>query len=171
MLPKANKNTFLVTVDMPAGTSLNHTDRLVHELEDRLLQHPEVLALVTTVGTGSVMDFNGLLRGTSFRNDPAQADIRVDLTKKEERSISSEAMVLALRPELQALGDKYQAHHQTRRGSRRARRCAPRSWPRSTARTASSSGRRCARCMACSPPPTRSSTSMIQCAHRRSKCA
>lgn len=109
MLPKANKNTFLVTVDMPAGASLNHTDRLVHELEDRLLQHHEVLALVTTVGTGSVMDFNGLLRGTSFRNDPAQADIRVDLTKKEQRSIPSEAIVLELRPELQALGEKYQA--------------------------------------------------------------
>lgn len=109
MLPKANKNTFLVTVDMPAGTSLNYTDRLVHELEDRLLQHHEVLALVTTVGTGSVMDFNGLLRGTSFRNDAAQADIRVDLTKKEARTIPSEEIVLALRPELQALGDKYHA--------------------------------------------------------------
>ena len=109
MLPKANKNTFLVTVDMPAGTSLNRTDSLVHEIEARLLKEPEVLALVTTVGTGSVIDFNGLLRGTSFRNDPAQADIRVDLTKKERRRISSEALVLTLRPELKALADQYDA--------------------------------------------------------------
>ncbi|MCB1215894.1 efflux RND transporter permease subunit [bacterium] len=109
MLPKANKNTFLVTLDMPAGTSLSATDSLVRELEERLLAHPEVNSLVTTVGTGSVIDFNGLLRGTSFRSDAAQADIRVNLTPKEERSIASEAIVFNIRPELAALAAESQA--------------------------------------------------------------
>ncbi|MCB1186700.1 efflux RND transporter permease subunit [bacterium] len=109
MLPKANKNTFLVTVDMPAGSSLNATDSLVRDIEERLLAHPEVSSLVTTVGTGSVIDFNGLLRGTSFRNDAAQADIRVNLTPKEERSIASERIVLDIRPELAALASEKQA--------------------------------------------------------------
>jgi multidrug efflux pump subunit AcrB len=104
MLPKANKNTFLVTVDLPAGASLSATDSLVRDVEDRLLARPEVSSLVTTVGTGSVIDFNGLLRGTSFRSDPAQADIRVELTRKEARRASSEDIVLALRPELDKLG-------------------------------------------------------------------
>ncbi len=109
MLPKANKNTFLVTLDMPAGASLNATDSLVSELEDRLLQYPEVSSLVTTVGTGSVIDFNGLLRGTSFRSDASQADIRVNLTRKEDRHIASEQIVRDLRPELAALALQRQA--------------------------------------------------------------
>ncbi len=109
MLPKANKNTFLVTVDMPAGSSLNLTEQLSAEIEAELLTLPELRALITTVGTGSVVDFNGLLRGTAFRNDPAQADIRVNLTPKEDRDISSEQIVLGLRPELAALAEKYGA--------------------------------------------------------------
>lgn len=109
MLPKANKNTFLVTLDMPAEASLNATDSLVHDLEERLLRHPEVSSLVTTVGTGSVIDFNGLLRGTSFRSDASQADIRVNLTPKEDRHISSEDIVLDMRPELAALAAAKQA--------------------------------------------------------------
>jgi multidrug efflux pump subunit AcrB len=109
MLPKANKNTFLVTLDMPAGTSLNGTDGLVSELEQRLLEHPEVSSLVTTVGTGSVIDFNGLLRGTSFRSDASQADIRVNLSPKEERRIASEQIVRDLRPQLAALAQQRQA--------------------------------------------------------------
>ncbi|MCC7479404.1 efflux RND transporter permease subunit [bacterium] len=109
MLPKANKNTFLVTVDMPAGSSLNATEQLSSEIEAELLKLPQLKALITTVGTGSVVDFNGLLRGTAFRNDPAQADIRVNLTAKEERSISSEEIVLRLRPRLAELAQKYRA--------------------------------------------------------------
>jgi multidrug efflux pump subunit AcrB len=50
-----------------------------------------------------VIDFNGLLRGTSFRNNPAQADIRVNLTPKEGRTVPSEKIVLDLRGELSRL--------------------------------------------------------------------
>ena len=109
MLPKANVKTFLVTIDMPASSSLNHTDSLARALEDRLLDEPEVVNVITTVGAGSVVDFNGLLRGTAFRNQPFQADLRVNLTPKEARSEKSENMVLRLRPELHALAAPYGA--------------------------------------------------------------
>ncbi|HES58186.1 MAG TPA: efflux RND transporter permease subunit [Firmicutes bacterium] len=109
MLPKSNANTFLVTIDMPAGTSLSSTDSLVRDVEDRLLAIPQVANLVTTVGTGSVMDFNGLLRGTNFRNQPHQADIRVNLISKHHRKIASEEIVAAVRPDLHALAQPHNA--------------------------------------------------------------
>jgi multidrug efflux pump subunit AcrB len=109
MLPKANVKTFLVTVDMPASSSLSNTDKLAHELEDVLLQEPHVRQVITTVGTGSVIDFNGLLRGTSFRSNPNQADLRVNLTHKQARKEKSEQIVRRLRPVLHTLGKPYGA--------------------------------------------------------------
>jgi multidrug efflux pump subunit AcrB len=109
MLPKANVKTFLVQVDLPAGAALNRTASLASDIEDRLLAEPEVTNVITTVGTGSVTDFNGLLRGTIFRSNPYQADLRVNLTDKSERRERSEDIVLRLRPELHALGAKYSA--------------------------------------------------------------
>ena len=67
MLPKANKNTFLVSIDMPAGTALRTLDRAARAAGDYLRRIPEVKDYETFVGTGSVIDFNGLLRGGAFR--------------------------------------------------------------------------------------------------------
>jgi multidrug efflux pump subunit AcrB len=104
MLPKANKNTFLVSIDMPAGTALENTDRAARAVGDYLRRIPEVKDYESFVGTGSVMDFNGLLRGGAFREESHFADIRVNLTEKEERSLSSERLVLKMRPDMVKLG-------------------------------------------------------------------
>jgi len=109
MLPKANVKTFLVQVDLPASAALNRTASLVSEIEDRLQDEPNVVSVISTVGTGSVVDFNGLLRGTSFRNQPYQADVRVNLVPKEQRRERSEDMVLRLRPVLYELAEPYDA--------------------------------------------------------------
>jgi multidrug efflux pump subunit AcrB len=103
MLPKANKNTFLVSIEMPAGTALESTDRVARAVGDYLRRIPEVKDYESFVGTGSVIDFNGLLRGGAFREASYFADIRVNLTDKEERSRSSEKLVLAIRPDIDKL--------------------------------------------------------------------
>jgi multidrug efflux pump subunit AcrB len=107
MMPKQDKNTFLVSIDMPAGTSLNATDRLVQDIEERLLHVDEVEALVTTVGTASIIDFAGLLRGGGGRNDAAMADIRVKLVEKHKREITSIDLVKLLRPGMSELSEKH----------------------------------------------------------------
>jgi len=110
MLPKANKNTFLISIDMPAGTALENTDRVSRAVGDYLRRIPEVKDYESFVGTGSVMDFNGLLRGGAFREASHFADIRVNLTDKEERPISSEKLVLKIRPDMAKLGREYGAN-------------------------------------------------------------
>ncbi len=110
MLPKANKNTFLVSIDMPAGTVVENTDRVARAVGNYLRTIPEVKDYETFVGTGSVMDFNGLLRGGAFREASHFADIRVNLIDKEERKITSEKLVLKIRPDIDRLANEYGAN-------------------------------------------------------------
>lgn len=110
MLPKANKNTFLITIDMPVGTVLENTDRVARAVGEYVGVIPEVKDYETFVGTGSVMDFNGLLRGGAFREESHFADIRVNLIDKEDRSISSEKLVLKIRPDVVKLAQDYGAN-------------------------------------------------------------
>ena len=77
---------------------------------DYLRRIPEVKDYETFVGTGSVMDFNGLLRGGAFREASHFADIRVNLMDKEERKTSSEKLVLTIRPDIAKLGQEYGAN-------------------------------------------------------------
>ena len=110
MLPKANKNTFLVSIDMPAGTVVENTDRVARAVGDYIRRIPEVKDYETFVGTGSVMDFNGLLRGGAFREASHFADIRVNLVDKEERKTSSEKLVIKIRPDITKLAREYGAN-------------------------------------------------------------
>ncbi len=110
MLPKANKNTFLVSIDMPVGTALENTDRAARAVGDYLRRLPEVTDYETFVGTGSVIDFNGLLRGGAFREASHYADIRVNLLDKEERKAKSEDIVLRIRPDIARLASQLGAN-------------------------------------------------------------
>jgi multidrug efflux pump subunit AcrB len=110
MLPKANKNTFLITVDMPVGTVLEDTDRVARAVGDTIRRVPEVKDWQTFAGTGSVIDFNGLLRGGAFREASHFADIRVNLVDKEERKLTSESIVLKIRPDIAKLAREYGAN-------------------------------------------------------------
>ncbi|MEB3338778.1 MAG: efflux RND transporter permease subunit [Leptolyngbyaceae bacterium] len=109
MLPKANKDTFLVQLDAPLGTELATTDRMVQDLEAVLRQDPEVTHFETYVGLGAPIDFNGMLRGATDRIGEHFADIRVHLTNKNARSIQSEGIVFRLRPHLTKIAQKHNA--------------------------------------------------------------
>ncbi|MFT0813132.1 efflux RND transporter permease subunit [Synechococcus sp. OH20] len=109
MLPKADKDTFLVQLDMPRGTELAATDAVARELEEVLKQDAEVFSFETYVGTGAPVDFNGLLRGSYRREGEDVADIRVHLSQPEARRIDSEGIVLRLRPAMQEVAERHNA--------------------------------------------------------------
>ena len=97
MLPFDNKNEFQIVVDMPEGTTLEHTDQVVQALEVFLQQVPEVTSIVSYTGIASPMDFNGLVRHYYLRQGGHVADMRINLAGKSERSQQSHAIVLRLR--------------------------------------------------------------------------
>ena len=109
MLPFDNKNEFQIVVDMPEGTTLETTDAVVRQFEHYLRGVPEVTNVVSTVGTASPIDFNGMVRHYYLRKGPHLADLRVNLADKTRRQQQSHAIVLRLRKDLEAIASENHA--------------------------------------------------------------
>jgi multidrug efflux pump subunit AcrB len=103
MLPKNNTNTFVITVDMPEGTTLETTDYVARRVGDVVGKNPMVKTWETSVGQSGVIDFNGLLRGSGLKRGPSVAEVRVNLRNKHDRDESSIDIVYGMRPALAAL--------------------------------------------------------------------
>ncbi len=89
MLPNDNTNTFLVQVDMPEGTALAETDRVVQAVSIVLAAHPQVQDYTTYSGMTAPIDFAALVRGDLLKRGTQIAQIRVNLRDKHARSVSS----------------------------------------------------------------------------------
>lgn len=110
MLPYDNKNEFQILIDMPESATLERTDAVARDLEDYLRTVPEVTDCSTFVGTGSPMDFNGLVRHYYLREGPAAGDIRVNLLNKDQRAQSSHTLALRIRSGLDTIAKKHGAN-------------------------------------------------------------
>ncbi|HEX5710031.1 MAG TPA: efflux RND transporter permease subunit [Sulfuricurvum sp.] len=101
MLPGKNNDTYSVYVDLPTGSSIEQT-RQVSECVVKLLQkEPEALDIEVFLGSGSPLDFAGLIKGSHFKNNENVSEIVLNLTKKHDRSEPSYRMVQRLRPIIQ----------------------------------------------------------------------
>jgi len=110
MLPFDNKSEFQIIVDMPEGTTLEQTARVIDELSDYLSKVEEVTDYQAYVGTASPINFNGLVRQYYLRGGNNVGDIQVNLVDKKHRERKSHDIALALRDDLQAIGAKYNAN-------------------------------------------------------------
>lgn len=109
MLPVANTNTFLITINNRPGSTFEETNIATMQVVNYLKTVKQVKNYVVTVGTPSVIDFSGLLRGSNFRNASWYSEIRVNLINKNKRSISSHRIVLNILPKVHKIGKKYGA--------------------------------------------------------------
>jgi hydrophobic/amphiphilic exporter-1 (mainly G- bacteria), HAE1 family len=83
-----DRGEFMIDLEVPAGTSLDETDRITAEVEAIVRRHPEVQSIVTTVGPGENVN---------------RATVRVFATKKRERNVTQWALQEQLRGELAAI--------------------------------------------------------------------
>ena len=89
MLPFDNTDTFLVQVDMPAGTATEATDRVVRFVGDIIGRTDYVSDYSVYLGMPAPIDFAALVRGDLIKQGENFAQIRVNLLEKERRSLSS----------------------------------------------------------------------------------
>jgi len=101
LLPFDNKDEFQIVIDMPEGTSLEYTDRVVREFESYLKTVNEVTNFVSFTGISSPMDFNGMVRHYYLRKGSHLADIRVNLAHKSKRDQQSHTILLRIRKDLE----------------------------------------------------------------------
>ncbi len=104
MLPFDNKSEFQVVLDMPVGTPVEDTARVLHEIGAELAQVPEVVNYQAYAGTASPINFNGLVRQYYLRAAPEKGDIQVNLADKHHRSKQSHEIAVSVRDRIEAIG-------------------------------------------------------------------
>ncbi len=109
MLPFDNKSEFQVIANLPEGTPVETTARLLDELSQIVGRVPEVSDFEVYAGTAAPINFNGLVRQYYLRQDPRLGDIQVNLVDKSRRSRKSHDIALAVRPALADIGRRYGA--------------------------------------------------------------
>ena len=106
MLPFDNKSEFQVIVNMPEGTPVEGTARVLAALAGIVRTVPEVTDYQAYAGTAAPINFNGLVRQYYLRADPNQGDLQVNLVDKHDRSRKSHDIARAIRPALAAEGKR-----------------------------------------------------------------
>lgn len=110
MLPFDNKNELQVVIDMPEGTTLERTAAVTREIAQYIGGNPMVKSYQNYIGTAGPISFNGLIRHYDLRMGSNVADIQVNLLDKKERSLQSHEIAKIMRPEVQAIAQKYGAN-------------------------------------------------------------
>jgi multidrug efflux pump subunit AcrB len=103
LLPFDNKSELAVVLDMPRGTSLEQTDRVLTQIASALQPVTEITSIQSHAGTAAPFNFNGLVRHYYLRAEPRYGDLQVNLTPKAERSRESHDVALDLRSRIKAL--------------------------------------------------------------------
>ncbi len=111
MLPFDNKNEFQVILDMPQGTSLQETGKVIDKIAKYLQTVPEVDNIEAYVGQSAPYNFNGLVRHYYLRDAPYQADLQVNLLPKDKRHRQSHDIAKAVRPKIHEIISAYGGGH------------------------------------------------------------
>jgi len=109
MLPFDDKSEFQVVVDMPAGTPVETTAAVLHELGAELARVPEVEHYQAYAGLSAPIGFNGLVRQYYLRASPEMGDLQVNLVAKGARARTSHEIAAAVRPRLQPIAEGWGA--------------------------------------------------------------
>ncbi len=107
MLPFDNKSEFQVVLDMPVGTPVEETAKVLRELTAHLATVPEVTDYQAYAGTASPINFNGLVRQYYLRAAPELGDIQVNLVDKKHRDRQSHEIAVAVRERIHAIAAKH----------------------------------------------------------------
>ncbi|WP_316862376.1 efflux RND transporter permease subunit [uncultured Cohaesibacter sp.] len=97
LLPFDNKSELQIVADLPEGSSMEDTDRLLNAAAHKLDGIEEIVSIQSHAGTAAPFGFNGLVRHYFFRSNPEQGDLQINLTSKEERHRTSHEIALEVR--------------------------------------------------------------------------
>jgi len=103
LLPFDNKSEVQIVADLPEGTSLEATARVLEQSAAVARQLPEVVSMEAYAGASAPFNFNGLVRHYFLRNQPEMGDLMVTLLPKGDRSRASHDIAVDLRERLKGL--------------------------------------------------------------------
>ncbi|HEY5714905.1 MAG TPA: efflux RND transporter permease subunit, partial [Psychromonas sp.] len=110
MLPFDNKSEFQIMVDLPEGSTIEQTQRLLVDLSEVVKAVPEIKNFQLYAGTAAPINFNGLVRHYDMRSSQELGDIQVNLVDKSERRRDSHNIAVSIRNQLQEVAKPYRAN-------------------------------------------------------------
>ncbi|HSM39582.1 MAG TPA: efflux RND transporter permease subunit, partial [Afifellaceae bacterium] len=103
LLPFDNKPELSVVADLPEGSSVEDTDRILSAIVDALSGSADIVSMQTYAGTAAPFNFNGLVRHYYLRSSPEMGEVQINLSGKAERSATSHELALRFREALKDL--------------------------------------------------------------------
>ena len=100
MLPGKSANTFSIYVDTPENSSAQETSEVTTCILNYFKNEPNVTDMEVFLAQGAPLDYAGLVKGSSLKQMPFQAEIVVNLSDKHARDEVSYKMVHRIRPEI-----------------------------------------------------------------------
>ena len=82
LMPKVDQREFMIKVDMPTGTKIEVTDRVVKRIESILLGYPDIKGVSVIIGSSKEKEYGGTVQTLG----PHQAQIVVNLKKLSKRA-------------------------------------------------------------------------------------
>ncbi len=107
MLPFDNKSEFQVILDMPEGTTVEQTGRVLDDMARYVGKLPEVTDYQVYAGTAAPINFNGLVRQYYLREGANVGDIQVNLLDKSLRDRKSHDIASAARAGLNEIATRF----------------------------------------------------------------
>lgn len=98
MLPGKSTNTFTIYIDTPTGSSISETKKVSDCIKGILEKEKEITDFELFLGSGSPLDYAGLVKGSGMKQGEQYGEIVVNLTDKSTRSEKSFSMTQRLRP-------------------------------------------------------------------------
>ncbi len=98
MLPGKSTNTFTIYVDTKTKSSIEETTKVTTCITNILKNEKEIVDIETFLGSGSPLDYAGLVKGSGMKKGEEYAEIVVNLTDKSNRDEKSFSMTQRLRP-------------------------------------------------------------------------
>ncbi len=103
LLPFDNKSELQITANLPAGSTVEDTERVLFAAATIAATLPEAQSVQAYAGTAAPFNFNGLVRHSYVRQSPELGDLQINLSPKDARPRASHAIALDLRTRLKSL--------------------------------------------------------------------
>ncbi len=103
LLPFDNKSELAVVLDLPEGSSLEDTERVLFAMAHIARALPEVRSIQSYAGTPAPFNFNGLVRHYYVRESVELGELQLNLAPRGERSRASHQVALDLRQRLKQM--------------------------------------------------------------------
>ena len=110
MLPSKDSDTFSIYVDLKDGSSINQTKEVTQCIVKNLQKEENILNISAFLGEGQPLDFAALVKQSSLKDKESQAEIMVNIKKREDRDITSYNLVSQLRQDVQKNCSLYEAN-------------------------------------------------------------